>query len=105
MHFPEGYGYDLDHFRQLTIEKRKKRYTYGQEYTIFEKEKSSDRNEALDLRVYALAALHVIGPINWASLAKSRLDQVPQPAGEDSAPLKVIPKPGRPQKRNWATSW
>lgn len=124
MHFPAGYGFDLDHFRQLTAEKRKVRYAYGQAYSIFEKVTSQARNEALDLAVYAFAALHSLGPINWGRLAENRLASRPvqvEPAddrqtGDQSPEVPVLatdsPTPPQPAarprlrtNRSWATSW
>lgn len=115
MHFPEGFGYDADHFRQLTCEKRRRRYSHGVGYDIFEKEKNSDRNEALDLRVYAFAALASLGKIRWDKLAARRLEQAPkEEAGEGAATAENIPtepppppptRPTRSPRRNFVTSW
>jgi phage terminase large subunit GpA-like protein len=69
MHFPLGHGYGVDYFKQLTAEKRKRKYQFGRPYYIFEKENNAVRNEALDLNVYALAALHSLTPIAWTKLA------------------------------------
>jgi phage terminase large subunit GpA-like protein len=55
MHYPKGYGYDERYFRQLTTEKRRLRYAHGKPYYIYEA-KAGQRNEPLDIRVYALAA-------------------------------------------------
>lgn len=120
MHFPQGHGFDLDHFRQLTAEKRKTRYQYGQAYAIFEKVTSSARNEALDIAVYALAALYSLMPINWEKLAANRMASIPAPEpAEDAAvdtpaelqtqpppaPERPVPAAFRPRGRSWATSW
>jgi phage terminase large subunit GpA-like protein len=69
MHFPEGYGYDEDHFRQLVSERVMVKYSYGQAYYVFEKDNQHVRNEALDIRVYAYAALQSLMPIGWARVA------------------------------------
>lgn len=71
MHFPNGYGYDDEYFKQFTAEKRRIKYSFGQAYFIFEKENNSVRNEALDLNVYNLAALHSLSPIAWTKLAEN----------------------------------
>lgn len=114
LHFPEGHGYDEDHFRQLTCEKRRRRYASGVAYDIFEKAKASDRNEALDLRVYAFAALASLGKIRWDKLTANRLAAVPtEPTdtAEQSAnvPTEAPPPPARPvaraQRRNFVNSW
>lgn len=120
LHFPAGYGYDADHFRQLTCEKRRTRHSYGVAYDIFEKERESDRNEALDLRVYGYAALISLGRIRWDKLAANRLAAIPPPPeGEGTAdtpgtvpveapapapaakPVRVV----RPPRRNFVNAW
>lgn len=53
MHFPMEY--DLEYFNQLTAEKRISTRIQGKR--VIKWEKIRDRNEALDLRVYATAAL------------------------------------------------
>jgi phage terminase large subunit GpA-like protein len=69
MHFPIGEGYGADYFKQLTAEKRKRKFQFGRPYYIFEKENNAVRNEALDVTVYALAALNSLAPISWNKLA------------------------------------
>jgi phage terminase large subunit GpA-like protein len=115
MHFPRGHGYDPEHFRQLTAEKRRTRYTYGQAYSIFEKDHSSVRNEALDLAVYSLAALYSLMPVNWEKLATNRNAARPEdpaakaaPDGTETQPAspQVPPRPaGQMRRRNFATAW
>ena len=66
-HFPARY--DEVYFKQLTAEKLVTRYHKG--FPVRKWEKSSGRrNEALDCRVYGLAALHIINP-NLEMLAAS----------------------------------
>lgn len=64
-HFPEGR--DLKYFEMLTSEREVITYKNGFAHRTFEKEKSR-RNEALDCRVYAYAALHLAG-VKWDKLA------------------------------------
>jgi len=112
VHFPEGHGFDVDHFRQLLVEKRKTRYQFGQAYYIFEKENAGQRNEALDMWVYGLAALESLGRVGWDTRASYLLTLAPKkegpppPPGAAPAPAQPTPPP-RPQmpRRNWATSW
>lgn len=58
-HFPSDR--DEQYFKQLTAEKIVTRYHKGFPVRRFEKPEGR-RNEALDCRVYALAALHIINP-------------------------------------------
>jgi phage terminase large subunit GpA-like protein len=59
-HFGHGYGYDEEYFFSLTSEKAVTRYHQGQPVRIYEKTRA--RNEALDLKVYGVAALHILKP-------------------------------------------
>lgn len=118
LHFPKGHGFDTDHFRQLTSERRKIRYSYGQAYAIFEKASASARNEALDLAVYSLAAMYSLQPINWEKLCENRLASRPVDADEPEPDADAPAKPAEPVKpaqpkspgfmrprQNFATSW
>jgi phage terminase large subunit GpA-like protein len=63
-HFPkeEGKGYDLNYFRGLCSEKRIVRYKKGRPYYEWViKDSAHRRNEPLDCRNYALAALELSG--------------------------------------------
>lgn len=64
-HFPRGSGYDDEYFRQLTAEKR-----IGRSWI-----KMRDRNEALDIRVYATAAMEM-SKVDFAALAKARAEGI-----------------------------
>lgn len=67
-HFPLGKGYDDEYFAQLAAEELQIRKKNGFDVHVFHKVR--DRNEALDCRVYALAALHFINP-NWGKLRRA----------------------------------
>lgn len=65
-HFPlnEEAGYDETYFRGLTSEKAVTRYRKGRSVTVWElKDTSYKRNEPLDLRNYATAALEIAHPV------------------------------------------
>ncbi len=57
-HFPEGR--EMEYFHQLTAEKLMTRYVKG--FPVREWHQTRPRNEALDTRVYALAALKIAAP-------------------------------------------
>lgn len=63
-HFPRKIekGYTQEYFRGLTSEKRVTRYSRGVPTVRWEKRSSSVRNEPLDCRVYAIAALKILNP-------------------------------------------
>lgn len=65
-HFPlnEEAGYDETYFRGLTSEKAVTRFRKGRSVTVWElKDTSYKRNEPLDLRNYATAALEIANPV------------------------------------------
>jgi phage terminase large subunit GpA-like protein len=68
MHFPEGFGYDLEYFEQLTGEREQTTWEQGKVTRKWVK--TRPRNEALDKRVYALAAHEILRP-NYDALAKN----------------------------------
>jgi phage terminase large subunit GpA-like protein len=68
MHYPKGFGFDDEYFRQLTAEVVRTTLVMG--FPKRKYEKTRDRNEALDLRVYGLAALDIL-PVNWAAVARN----------------------------------
>ena len=59
-HFPRGRGYDKEYFEMLTSEQLVTKTKNGQPYQEWVKIRK--RNEALDIRVYALAALEMLNP-------------------------------------------
>ncbi|MDO4439212.1 MAG: phage terminase large subunit family protein [Eubacteriales bacterium] len=65
-HFPENEeaGYDEAYFRGLTSEKMVVRFKKGRSVTVWEiKDSRYKRNEPLDLRNYATAALEIANPV------------------------------------------
>ncbi len=58
-HFPISENYDGEHFRQLTAEVKKSRMSRG--FLTYAYEKVYERNEPLDCRVYARAAINLTG--------------------------------------------
>lgn len=63
MHYPEGNGYEKKtdgYFDQLTAEESRITYSHG--YPEKHYEKVRERNEALDIRVYFLAAVDILRP-------------------------------------------
>lgn len=61
MHFPRGFGYTEEYFRQLSAEVVKTQYIRGFPKRVYVKIR--ERNEALDLKVYGLALLDIVPPI------------------------------------------
>jgi phage terminase large subunit GpA-like protein len=99
MHFPSDR--DETWFRQLVAETKVTRYKDGVPYSRFENA-SKARNEALDCRVYAQAALQTLN-IQWTKLARSFT-----PADEEeteAAPAKQKRPPRQPKGTGWVNSW
>jgi phage terminase large subunit GpA-like protein len=75
-HFPEdeAAGYDKAYFHGLTSEKMVVRFRKGRSVTVWEiKDSSHKRNEPLDLRNYATAALEIANPVlNTAEPGKNK---------------------------------
>lgn len=72
-HFPEDEAHGADYFKQLTAEKLVTHYVKGQPVREWHKPDRA-RNEALDCRVYAFAALKAT-PVSFKRLA-DKLEQV-----------------------------
>ena len=104
-HFPIGNGYDDEYFEQLTAEKAVVRIKNGMKTRTWQKTRA--RNEALDVRVYALAAFVNLNA-NLDQLAKSlkakSVDENKPEAPPKADPYKAIHN-RRPRSQNFATSW
>jgi phage terminase large subunit GpA-like protein len=93
-HFPEGRG--DEYFAQLTAEKMVTRFKKG--YKRREWVQTRPRNEALDCRVYAIAALGIMN-LNLNSLA-NRFARAAEQSVEPSEETEVAPaKAARPSQR------
>lgn len=107
-HFPAHY--DADYFTKLTAEKVMTKYTRGFATRVWVKKTTSIRNEALDCRVYAMAALELSG-VN-IERAGARLAQRAERAKHEHAPaaiaeptIQTARRPLRQQRKNWVTGW
>jgi len=105
-HFPE---YDSEYFQQLTAEEVVIKVVKG--YKKQEWQKTRDRNEALDLRVYNLAAAIIVGidrfkPKHWEKLEGATVISKPSPKTSNASEKieTVVPKTKAKIKRrlsNW----
>ena len=94
MHFPSERPEDW--FRQLVAETKVTRYKDGVPFSKFENP-SNSRNEALDMRVYAIGALGLLN-VNWARL-KMAINP-PQPEKVEGEAPKPAEKPKRQARRS-----
>ncbi len=103
MNFPDWI--DQDYVDQLTAERLVKKYVPGRGVIrTWQKIKGHERNEALDLEVYCLAALYIGG----LGLRKSLGERATRWArkAEDVAAAKAAPRPPRPApRRGWVNRW
>jgi phage terminase large subunit GpA-like protein len=106
-----------DYYKQLTSEYRTTGYKRGMKTSWWEK-KQQDRNEALDLMVYNLAAAHYLGlhkykPGHWKSLREklipAQAEEVkPEPVPEvfpDYPPAENKRVKARPRRRGFVKRW
>lgn len=95
-HYPNGFGYDDEYFFQLTSEKAVTRFHAGNPVRIYEKTRA--RNEALDLKVYGVAGLHILKP-DLMALHKELNGDAPAAADDvETVPVtgSQVPKPPEP---------
>lgn len=100
MHFPEHY--DAEYFDQLTAEKAVTKYIRGFPSRVWIKTRA--RNEALDCRLYAYAALTILNP-NYKAIEKSfihQIEELKENKKKENRQTGPGPKPGRP---NWVTGY
>ncbi len=76
MHFPKGFGYDAEYFKQLTAESVRTEYRKGIPIRVWKKDR--ERNESLDKRVYAMANYEILNP-NMAAVAANFEKTAPKP--------------------------
>lgn len=71
-HFPDLPHYDDAHWKQLCSERAVTHIRGGRKYRVYEPVGKNVRNEALDIRVYAMIARVILNP-NYDAIAKRRL--------------------------------
>lgn len=107
VHLPEWA--DEEYIAQLTAEKAIRKYVKGRG-AVREWVKTRERNEALDLEVYALAALYIGGPALLRGLAE-RAATLARPSTEPHPQEESTPDPFaalaayRRRRRNWVYDW
>jgi phage terminase large subunit GpA-like protein len=102
VHLPEWV--DEEYLAQLTAEKAIRKYVKGRG-AVREWVKLRERNEALDLEVYALAALYVLGPVFVRSLAERAARFAKTEAARQAAGTEPRSALLRPPRVGWVHSW
>jgi terminase, large subunit len=87
MHIPETDDYGSEWFKQLLAEDSHTERDRGVEMQIFQMptsppEDGTSHNEALDIRVQALVALYIRGPVNWAMEERKNLATIPSESAQ-----------------------
>lgn len=100
---------DEEYVEQLTAEKPQQKWVNGRRERVWKKRNNRERNERLDLHVYALAALYILGPKVIRSLGDLARDLAKPPEGPAPAPVPVgVQAPAailRRQRGNWVNRW
>jgi len=99
-HFPAGRP--DEYFKQLTAEKLVTRYVRGHAKRVWIK--TRPRNEALDVRVYALAALSISG-INVNTMASKLNADKPKAQESDEKPVDIRQKMRQRKRGGFINSW
>lgn len=99
-HFPISDDYDETFFRQVTSEKRVRKYRKGRMY--FEWDAGHRRNEALDCRVYALAALRILIQHRGVKLGKMPTPKAAPEEDPTPAPANSEPRKKKRRGSKWA---
>ena len=95
-HWPVKDCFDENYFKQATAEEKIRKYRHGVAY--FEWDAKKRRNEALDCRVYALAAVRILQQYRGLNLTEINTRRLPSkliPEGVDPDP----PRPIRPRRK------
>jgi phage terminase large subunit GpA-like protein len=100
-HFPDTEHYDDAHWKQLCSERMVTHVRGGRQYRVYEPVGANVRNEALDIRVYAMIARVILNP-DYKSIANRRLqhaevaDRDPAEPVEPDDTTPTPPKGGTP---------
>ena len=100
MHFP--IKYDDEYFAQLTAEKATVKYSRSFPHRVWVKTRA--RNEALDYRVYAMAALAILSP-HYKKISEHILKVSKHTKEIDSKSAKQNISNIRKKKNNWMYDW
>lgn len=92
---------DEEYFKQLTVEKMVTRYHIGEAKRVWVKPDGA-RNESLDCRVYAMAAMEILNP-NYEAIQKTLIKDS-EKSDVDESPKKPI-KSKRKQKGGYVKRW
>jgi phage terminase large subunit GpA-like protein len=106
MHLP--HWVEEEYLEQLTAERAVRRWRKGRGW-VREWQKTRERNEALDLEVYALAGVRILGS-GLARIIGKRAEEFatpvePQPGGEAKPTPEARPTRNRRRPGSWVNRW
>jgi phage terminase large subunit GpA-like protein len=98
-HYYGESGYDDEYFKQLTAEKLVRKFEKGR--SVRKWVKMRERNEAVDIRVYNLAALEYLQP-NWEALKANQAEATRDGGSEEvlNKPIEAHPQSVQPEPEN-----
>lgn len=104
MHYADCEGYDAEYFKQLLVEDSVTEAVQGVIYKVFSMpsiivEGGTDRNEAIDLRVYAHGALYARGVPNWDFEERRNLARKPVELEEGESEPTLAPSKRKKDRR------
>ena len=108
LHFPENRGFDETYFAMFRAEEKRTKYVRG--FPVYEYKKVAERNEAIDLWAYSIAAVESMrlnlererGKLNpKPEPVKDSRDYLLQPAKPKAQPVKNRPR----RQGGFAQSW
>lgn len=102
-HFPAHY--DADYFAQLTAERVVTKYTRGFKTRVWVKKSAHARNEALDCRVLAMAALDIINVRIDRVAARIAQRQAPKPEPEKPPEMPRAARRPPPRRGGFVMGW
>lgn len=107
MHIPKTDDYNEEWFKQFLAEDSHTERDKGVEMQIFNmpttpREDGSSRNEALDIRVEALAALYIRGPVNWEMEERKNVATIPE---GNSGKTSIAPHAVTPARAGMGRGW
>jgi phage terminase large subunit GpA-like protein len=111
VHFPEGRGFDETYFAQFRAEEKRTKYVRG--FPVFEWKKVAERNEAIDLWAYNIAAIESMrlnlnrerGSIDKQTESKPKPDSREYLLKPDKPKKQPVKNRPRRQGGGFAQSW
>lgn len=99
-HFPDNEKYNDAYFKMLCAEKKVTKFVSGKAKSVYIKVSANARNEALDCRVYALAAVKILNP-DFRTLDEKRYRKKIKPVPK----VESVSKPRKFAMKGFINNW